>query len=74
MERTSVNVGDLASVGYEAETQTLEIEFKDGDIYRYHSVPFAIYEGLMNAATHEDYFQESIKDSYSSIKVEEPSN
>lgn len=73
MERTSVNVGDLASVGYEAKTQTLEIEFGSGDIYQYHSVPFAIYGGLMNAASHEDYFQGSIKNSYSSTLVEEPS-
>lgn len=69
MQRTSVNAGDLSSVGYDPAAQTLEIEFKGGDIYQYHSVPFAIYEGLMNATSHEDYFQASIKDSYSSTKV-----
>lgn len=74
MERTSVNAGDLSSVGYDADTQTLEIEFRDGDIYQYHNVPFDIYNGLLHATSHEDYFQASVKNSYSSTKVGERSS
>jgi hypothetical protein len=73
MQRTSVNTGILSSVGYDSATQTLEIEFSGGDVYQYHSVPFAIYGGLMKATSHEDYFRVSIIDSYSSTKVGERS-
>lgn len=61
MKRQAVNSSNLASVGYDAQTQTLEIEFNHGGVYQYYNVPKSIYDGLMNASSHGQYFDRNIK-------------
>jgi hypothetical protein len=61
MNRQAVNSSNLASVGYDAQTQTLEIEFNHGGVYQYYNVPKSIYDGLMNASSHGQYFDRNIK-------------
>lgn len=61
MERQSVSSSNLASIGYEAQSQTLEIEFNHGGIYQYYNVPNSVYTGLMNASSHGQYFDRNIK-------------
>jgi len=61
MQRSPVSSSNLASVGYDPQTRTLEIEFRDGAVYRYFHVPQHIYEGLMYAASHGRYFDAWIK-------------
>lgn len=59
MKRQAVDSSNLASVGY--DPQTLEIEFKHGGIYQYYNVPKSVYDGLMNASSHGQYFDRNIK-------------
>jgi len=61
MERAPVESSNLASVGYEIETSTLEIEFKKSGIYQYFGVPQEIHEGLMAAGSKGQYFDQHIK-------------
>ncbi|RYZ92653.1 MAG: KTSC domain-containing protein [Proteobacteria bacterium] len=61
MNRKTVKSSNLESVGYDANSNTLEIEFKDGDVYQYFDVPERIYTGLMNAASHGSYFDRFVK-------------
>jgi hypothetical protein len=61
MERVPVESSHLATVGYEIETSTLEIEFKKSGIYQYFGVPQEIYEGLMAAGSKGQYFDQQIK-------------
>lgn len=61
MDRTRVRSSNLESVGYDPETQTLEIAFLNGSIYQYFNVPQSVYEGLMGAASHGTYFDRHIK-------------
>jgi hypothetical protein len=61
MKREEVSSSNLASVGYDVESKTLEIEFLNGGIYQYFSVPVTIYNGLMNASSHGQYFDKNIK-------------
>jgi len=63
MERQSVESSNLASIGYDAENEILEIEFNHGGIYQYFDVPENIYEELMNASSHGQYFDRNIKKS-----------
>lgn len=65
MRRTSVNSSNLRSVGYDRSTQTLEIEFNSGSVYQYYNVPESVYNGLMNASSHGQYFAQNIRDAYS---------
>lgn len=61
MNREPVQSTNLASVGYELESSTLEIEFHSGGIYQYFQVPSEIYEGIMNAGSKGKFFDLYIK-------------
>lgn len=61
MERVSVSSSNLRSVGYDAATSTLEIEFHNGGLYRYTGVPATVHAGLMSASSHGSYFDAHIK-------------
>jgi hypothetical protein len=61
VQRTAVSSSNLASVGYDAASQTLEVAFLGGGIYQYFGVPAAVYHGLMSAASHGSYFDAHVK-------------
>ncbi len=64
MLRTPVSSSDLQSVGYDATTRTLEVEFNNGSVYQYSGVPESTYRGLISASSHGKYFHACIKDAY----------
>jgi hypothetical protein len=64
MERTRVSSSNLASVGFDPDSSTLQIEFKDGGIYNYLSVPAQHFDGLLSAGSAGRYFHLHIKDRY----------
>lgn len=61
MQRTRVSSSNLASVGYDANTSTLEVEFLNGGIYQYSAVPSSVHAGLMVASSHGSYFDANVK-------------
>lgn len=61
MNRTPVSSSNIASIGYDSRTQTLEVEFHNGSVYQYHGVPSSIYQGLMGAPSHGSYLDAYIK-------------
>jgi KTSC domain-containing protein len=61
MERTLVESSNLASVGYDRTSATLEIEFRKSGVYQYFGVPHSTYEELMNAGLKGTYFDQNIK-------------
>jgi hypothetical protein len=62
MERTSVVSTSIASLGYEATTRVLEIEFKDnGEVYRYFDVPLPEYEAFLQAPSKGTYLNRVFK-------------
>jgi hypothetical protein len=69
MKRTKVDSSNLASVGYDADNQILEIEFNHGGVYQYFDVPEDVYDDLMNADSHGKYFVANIKDDYEYQKM-----
>lgn len=64
MERVHVASSNLRAVGYDAEEQTLEVEFHSGSIYHYFNVPEYKYEGLMRASSKGGYLNDHIKGVY----------
>ena len=64
MRRKFVSSSYLESVGYDASSATLEVEFTDGAIYQYFNVPERIYQNLMEATSHGRYFYDYIRDSF----------
>ncbi len=59
--RQKVPSSDIASIGYDAASQTLEIEFHTTGVYRYFSVPAAVYESLLTTPSPGKYFLQHIK-------------
>lgn len=51
---------DLSEVGYNSNTQQLEIVFNSGGVYLYSGVTSDEYQGLMNASSKGRYFHASI--------------
>ena len=61
INRKSVISSNLASVGYDEDSRTLEVEFVSGSVYQYTNVPLRIYTGLMNDISKGEYFDENVK-------------
>ena len=61
MNRTPVESSNLASVGYDESSHTLEVEFNHGGIYQYFDVPISVYQELMAAGSHGQYFAQNVK-------------
>ena len=64
MNRVPVSSSNLASVGYDLETLTLEVEFLNGGVYQYFDVPPHEHEALMQAPSHGKYFSANIRNDY----------
>lgn len=69
MERIAVNSSNLSSVGYDEPTQTLEIEFNHGGVYQYYDIPENVHMELMNATSIGSYFNQNIRNIYSTQKI-----
>jgi len=64
MERQPVSSSNLASVGYDPNSEILEIEFRDGGVYQYYSVPQFVYDRLMTAGSLGQFFNSQVKGLY----------
>ena len=69
MNRQPVSSSNIASIGYDADSQTLEIEFLNGGVYQYFDIPQYVHEELMNASSHGQYLAQNIKGLYRYSKV-----
>ena len=69
MHRTPVSSSNVASVGYDPNTLTLEVEFKDGSVYQYFDVPETVYQELMRASSVGQFIHSNIRNNYRYAKV-----
>lgn len=70
MERQAVTSSNIASVGYEETSETLEVEFsKNGRVYQYLNVPAFMFERLMQANSVGIFFNAEIKNAYPCVPV-----
>lgn len=69
MERIQVESSNIASIGYDPDSETLEVEFLNGSAYQYYGVPNYHYNELMAASSHGIYLSSEIKGSYGYSKV-----
>jgi hypothetical protein len=70
LDRKAVRSGNIASVGYDARTKTLEIEFKSGGVYQYAGVPEKRYGSLMKASAIGRFFIREIRPWYACLRIE----
>jgi uncharacterized protein len=64
VKRIRVSSRSIVSVGYDAETETLEIEFVGGRIYQYFDVSQAVYEALMTSDSLGGFVNTKVKERY----------
>ena len=69
MERSYVPSTNIASIGYDEATETLEIEFLNGSIYQYYNVPVHMYEQLMKEGSKGKFLNTYIKNAYPYSRV-----
>ena len=69
MERIQVESSNIASIGYDEKSNTLEIEFHNSAIYQYFDVPIMVYQGLKEASSKGIYLAQNIKGYYRFVKV-----
>lgn len=66
MIRQSVNSTTIASVGYDRATRVVEIEFRDGVLFRYSPVPVYIFRELLDAPSIDAFVASVIRPRFKS--------
>jgi KTSC domain len=61
MKRLPVESSAIASIGYDAQEETLEVEFSSGTVYRYLRVPADVAATLYEADSRGKYFGEFVR-------------
>lgn len=69
MKRERVKSSSIRSIGYDAATQTLEIEFQRRGTFQYFGVPEFAYRALMLAPSKGSYFNDRIANRYKQSEV-----
>jgi hypothetical protein len=69
VDRVPLTSRAVVSAGYDAETETLEIEFTSGRLYRYSRVPQGVYDWLLRVPNKGLYVARSITDHYDYVDV-----
>jgi KTSC domain len=69
VKRVPVESSAVATVGYSKKLHALEIEFRNGAIYRYLDVEPEIYEALLKAQLKARFYDDNIRHKYRSLHV-----
>lgn len=69
MIREPVASSNVMSIGYDADTETLEVEFSNGAVYQYYNVGAALNEQLMQAPSKGQFLNIYIRNAYPFSRV-----
>lgn len=69
MERVQVTSSNISSIGYDSDSQVLEVEFLGGSVYQYYGVPDHDHRGIMDSDSKGGYLNANIKGRYSFSKL-----
>jgi KTSC domain len=69
IKRVPIESTALATVGYSKRLRVLEIEFRNGAIYRYLEVAPEVYDSLLQAHSKARFYDENIRRKYRSLHV-----
>lgn len=64
MERIAVESSQIRSIGHDAVTDTLEVEFKTGAVYQYRGASRALFDGFLEAESKGRYFGQYIRGAF----------
>ena len=69
IKREPVVSSALVSVGYSKRLRALEIEFRDGSVYRYREVPRSVYRELLSADSKARFFNQQVRRKFAAARV-----
>ncbi len=69
MNRHPVESSNIASIGYDPDSDTLEVEFHSGGVYQYFDVPQHVYDEFDGPSSKGQYLASHIKGKYRYSKV-----
>ena len=69
IQREAIASSAITAVGYSKHLHGLEIEFRNGAIYRYLNVPPSVHRGLISAPSKARFYDENIRGKYRSVHV-----
>jgi hypothetical protein len=69
MEMINVDSSNIESVGYDEDSSTMQLQFKNGGLYQYFDVPEDVFIGLRDAPSAGKYLAERIKGVFRFSKV-----
>ena len=69
MERKRVNSSKIRAVGYDPQSQMLEVEFSDGKLLAYRGVSPEVHRQFMAAPSPTSFFEDKIDESYPSNRI-----
>jgi hypothetical protein len=69
IKRIPVESSALAKVGYSKRLRALEVEFRNGAIYRYLQVEPRLYKALINAPSKTRFYDYNIRGKYRFLHV-----
>lgn len=64
-----VESSNIAAIGYEAETKTLQVDFKTGKRYQYQNVPPELFAEFQAAESVGQFFADKIKKGFLSVPL-----
>ena len=69
LRRQPVRSSNLASVGYDALSGTLDVGFRSGSVYRHYRVPESLHRGLMGASSKGGYYALHLRNRYGCRRI-----
>jgi len=69
LEKQRVSSSTVLSIGYDRQTETLEIEFGSGRVYQYYGVPDNLHNEIMQTPSKGQFFNTYIRDQYPFSRV-----
>jgi hypothetical protein len=69
MERKRVNSSKVRSVGYDENSQTLEVELSNGQVFQYVKVYPEVYRRFMAAPNPTSFYDDKIAEDYTGRRV-----
>jgi len=69
VERKKLNSSQIRSVGYDAGSQTLEVEFSSGSIIQYTRVSAELHRRFLAAPSPGSWFRDNIEESFTGRRI-----
>ena len=69
MHRIPVSSVDITQIGYQEDSETLEIQFSRGEVCQFFNVPMVVYTEFLHSPSKEDYYHQKIGERYPCSRI-----